>query len=147
EMKETYLPGERLSFDVVLVGKIRDYLPYFIVTFKELSHVGLGRGRTPLDLLSVESLEMNGDAVLVYGRETNLVQPPPETLSWRSIIHTNGYKDGFENAQLVTLRFLTPAMLKVDGALLRRPSFAPILKRLRDRINALSYFYCGKGLD
>jgi len=35
ETKETYLPGERLSFDLVLVGKIKDYLPYFIVTFKE----------------------------------------------------------------------------------------------------------------
>ena len=35
ETKETYMPGERLSFDVVLVGKIKDYLPYFIVTFKE----------------------------------------------------------------------------------------------------------------
>ena len=42
ETKETYLPGERLSFDVVLVGKIKDYLPYFIVTFKELSQAGLG---------------------------------------------------------------------------------------------------------
>ena len=43
ETKETYLPGERLSFDLVLVGKIKDYLPYFIVTFKELSQAGLGR--------------------------------------------------------------------------------------------------------
>jgi hypothetical protein len=43
ETKETYLPGERLSFDVVLVGRIKEYLPYFIVTFKELSQAGLGR--------------------------------------------------------------------------------------------------------
>jgi hypothetical protein len=147
ETKEIYAPGERLSFDVVLIGKIRDYLPYFIVTFKELSHVGLGRDRTPLDLVSVESLGMNGDAVPVYSRETNLVQPPQDTLSWEGVIHSNGYKNGFGNARAVTLRFLTPTMLKVDGALLRVPSFATILKRLRDRINALSYFYCGKGLD
>lgn len=48
ETKEIYAAGERLSFDVVLIGKIRDYLPYFIVTFKELSHAGLGRGRREL---------------------------------------------------------------------------------------------------
>ncbi len=42
------LPGERLSFDLVLAGKIKDYLPYFIVTFKELSQAGLGRGRREL---------------------------------------------------------------------------------------------------
>jgi hypothetical protein len=38
-------------------------------------------------------------------------------------------------------------MLKADGAQARRPAFGPIAKRLRDRINALSYFYCGEGLD
>jgi len=37
--------------------------------------------------------------------------------------------------------------LKADGMQSRRPGFGPIAKRLRDRINALSYFYCGKGLD
>jgi len=38
-------------------------------------------------------------------------------------------------------------MLKADGVQARRPAFGPIAKRLRDRINALSYFYCGNGLD
>ena len=147
ETKETYLPGEQLSFDLVLIGKIRDYLAYFIVTFKELSHAGLGRGRTPLDLVAVESLGLNGDTAPVYSGESNLVQPPRESLSWESILHSNGHKDGFENVQRVTLRFLTPTMLKADGFLAQRPTFASILKRLRDRINALSYFYCGNGLD
>lgn len=147
ETKETYAPGERLSFDLVLIGKAGDYLPYFIVTFKELSHIGLGRSRTALDLILVESLGINGDTAPVYSQETNLVQPPPNALSWENIIHTDGYKDGFRNVRRVTLRFLTPTMLKVDGALVRRPTFATLLKRLRDRINALSYFYCGKGLE
>jgi hypothetical protein len=47
----------------------------------------------------------------------------------------------------ITLRFLTPTLLRADGVLARRPSFGPLAKRLRDRINALSYFYCGAGLD
>ena len=147
ETKETYLPGERLSFDVVLVGRVKDYLPYFIVTFKELSQAGLGWGRTPLDLVAVESLGMSGDTAPVYNRETNLVQPPRESLSWENVTHSNGYKDGFDSVQRVTLRFLTPTMLKADGVQARRPAFGPIAKRLRDRINALSYFYCGEGLD
>ena len=147
ETKETYLPGERLSFDVVLVGKVKEYLPYFIVTFKELSQAGLGRARTPLDLVAVESVGTNGDMTPVYGRETNLVQPPRESLSWESIIQGNGHKDGFDNVQRLILRFLTPTMLKADGLQARRPAFGPIAKRLRDRINALAYFYCGNGLD
>ena len=38
-------------------------------------------------------------------------------------------------------------MLRAEGVLARRPAFGPLAKRLRDRINALSYFYCGEGLD
>jgi hypothetical protein len=45
------------------------------------------------------------------------------------------------------MRFLTPTLLRADGNVSRRPSFGPLAKRLRDRINALSYFYCGAGLD
>jgi hypothetical protein len=47
----------------------------------------------------------------------------------------------------ITLRFLTPTLWKADGLQARRPIFGVIAKRLRDRINALSYFYCGAGLD
>jgi CRISPR/Cas system endoribonuclease Cas6 (RAMP superfamily) len=47
----------------------------------------------------------------------------------------------------ITLRFLTPTLWKADGLQARRPIFGVIAKRLRDRINALSYFYCGEGLD
>jgi hypothetical protein len=147
ETKEIYLSGERLSFDVVLIGKIRDYLPYFIVTFKELAHMGLGRDRTPLELVSVESLGINGDKARVYGRETNLVQPPREALSWERIAHSDGHNTTMDDARRITLRFLTPTMLKVDGTVTQKPTFGTIFKRLRDRINALAYFYCGKGLE
>ncbi|HWP56689.1 MAG TPA: CRISPR system precrRNA processing endoribonuclease RAMP protein Cas6 [Candidatus Acidoferrales bacterium] len=145
EAKETYLPGEQLSFDLVLIGKSCDYLPYFIVTFKELSQVGLGAGRTRLDLSLVESVGLNGTVAPVYERAKNLVQPLQQALSWETIVQTLG-KD-WTDARRVTLRFLTPTMIKTGGVFVRRPDFGTVFKRLRDRINALSYFYCGKGLQ
>jgi hypothetical protein len=155
ETKETYLPGERLSFDLVLVGKIMDYLPYFIVTFKELSQAGLGRGRAALELAGVEHVSCNGASAPVYTRENNLVQPPANAISWSELCGSLASGNGSMNspqARLakvtrITLRFLTPTLLKADGVQARRPNFGVIAKRLRDRINALSYFYCAKGLD
>jgi hypothetical protein len=147
ETKEAYVPGERLSFDVVLVGKVKDYLPYFIVTFKELSQAGLGQDRAPVELVAVDHIGYDGGEVPVYTRENNMVRPPANVISWGDLCTPNGARNGGNNISSITLRFLTPTMLKADGVQARRPAFGPIAKRLRDRINALSYFYCGKGLD
>lgn len=155
ETKETYLPGERLSFDLVLVGKIKDYLPYFIVTFKELSQAGLGRGRAPVELAEVKHVGRDGGEAPVYAKETNLVQPPAGAISWADLCAApssnngsmNSPRGGVTDARRITMRFLTPTMLVADGAPVRKPAFGPIAKRLRDRINALAYFYCGAGLE
>jgi len=155
ETKETYLPGERLSFDLVLVGKIKDYLPYFIVTFKELSQSGLGWNRSPVELAGVDNVSCDGATAPVYTRENNLVQPPANAISWAELCGSHNSANGSINSpqaglaavKRVTLRFLTPTLLKADGLQSRRPVFGVIAKRLRDRINALSYFYCGKGLN
>lgn len=147
ETKEIYEPGERLSFDVVLVGKIKDYLPYFIVTFKELSQAGLGRSRTPVELVGVDCIDPGGQASAVYTNADNVVRPPAEAITWADLCHSNGSSNGSATAKSITLRFLTPTLLRADGLLLRRPTFGTLLKRLRDRISALSYFYCGSELD
>jgi hypothetical protein len=154
ETKETYLPGERLSFDMVLVGKVKDYLPYFIVTFKELSQSGLGRNRAPLELVGVEHAGRDGTIAQVYRNSDNLVRPPAEAISWKDLCNSNGANASTSSPQAtaakvtrITLRFLTPTLLRADGIISRRPTFGPLAKRLRDRINALSYFYCGAGLD
>lgn len=43
--KIEYNPGDPLVFNLILIGKAIDYLPYFIYTFDELGKVGIGRGR------------------------------------------------------------------------------------------------------
>jgi len=45
-----YGPGENLEFQLTLIGKAIDYLPYFIYTFEELGKMGLGKGRGKFNL-------------------------------------------------------------------------------------------------
>ncbi|MER3424054.1 MAG: hypothetical protein C4293_13315, partial [Nitrospiraceae bacterium] len=52
-----------------------------------------------------------------------------------------------DHGQRVTVRFLTPTHLKADGTIVTRPDFHHVIKRLRDRINALASFYCNDALD
>jgi CRISPR-associated endoribonuclease Cas6 len=98
-------------------------------------------------LCAVGHVGSDGIEAPVYTRESNLVQPPANAISWADLCAAHSGRNGATSVRQITLRFLTPTMLKADSALVRRPTFATILKRLRDRINALSYFYCGNGLD
>jgi len=48
---------------------------------------------------------------------------------------------------ILLVRFLTPTLLKAGDSVQRRPDFHHIIKRLRDRINALSTFFGSGPLD
>lgn len=218
-----YAPDEPLVFELVLIGQAIDYLPYFVVAFRELGVIGFGLNRARVRLERVEALlpvggrepvsgsrypiagsqmprtVSTGDLspatpyayATVYEAATNVVRPPapmemlvsgsrysvagtpyevpggPYPVSGRRgpavdrqvdetdtsdpVPHTD-YRlpdtdDRLPAPEYVQLEFLTPTTLKVGstaeraGAIVHRPEFHHILKRLRDRINALSTFY------
>jgi len=56
EDDRVYEPGESLRFQLTLIGKAIDYLPYFIYTFEELGKMGLGKGRGKFSLEEVKSI-------------------------------------------------------------------------------------------
>jgi hypothetical protein len=53
ETKREYLPGETLHFNLLLFGRAIQYLPYFIIVFREMGEEGLGKGRLPFTLEDV----------------------------------------------------------------------------------------------
>jgi hypothetical protein len=144
ERKTNYQVGESLIFDLVVVGAAMDYLPYFIVAFRELGQGGFGLNRARCTLSSLEALGADGSVTAVYDGKEGIVRPPQEQLTWRSIVSRAAV---LGNVQALTIRFLTPTMLKAEGEVVAVPQFHHLLKRLRDRVNALSYFYCGQALE
>lgn len=136
----THEPGDHLVFDLVVVGRAQDFLPYFIVTFEELGRQGIGVRRGKYKLDSIESLGRDGSWHKVFRQEDRMVTPPAESLTG------GGSRENLEPPGSLTLKFLTPVLLKERGRWVK-PEFGPMVKRLRDRVNALSYFYCGKALD
>ncbi len=136
--KELYEPGEPLCFDLVLVGRCRDLFPYVIVSFNELGRKGIGVGRGRFDIGLVECLDGSGKVQRVMEAGNNLVHTPRHEIRLDQVPVLKHDR--------VRVRFLTPVLLKEKGQW-ARPSFGALMKRLRDRINALSYFYCGEPLD
>lgn len=141
----TYAAGEELVFDMTVAGSAVDYLPYFIVALRELGASGFGLNRARARLARVEQIDADGSASPVFDHESNTVRPrPPRSLDLSAAA---------ESCETLTLNFLTPTTLKAGstadraGQIIRRPQFHHVLKRLRDRISALSTFYGAGPLD
>ncbi len=139
--KEQYRPGDRIVFDLVLAGRAIDFLPYLLVSFKELGQRGIGTGRGRFRIREVESLDGSGGTERVWDEESNLVQAPQRRVMLGEI-----HKNLSETSNYLRLHFLTPVLLK-DKDQWVKPFFGPLMRRLRDRIHALSYFYCGVTLE
>lgn len=140
-------PVESLRFDLILIGEAIDYLPYFLVTFRELGAQGIGIGRGRYQIRQVLLLKGHTDeAIEVYSGADNLVRPSLHRLTFDDCRRLASKLVTLHSSRL-TLRFLSPTHLKVNGAIVTRPDFHHLVKRLRDRINALAHFYCQDTLD
>ncbi len=70
--KQQYQAGEELKFNLTLIGRAIDYLPYFIFTFDELGRLGIGKGKGKSQLTQVNSLPINSseDPVSIYDSQS-----------------------------------------------------------------------------
>ena len=81
EEKRDYRKEDTLCFELTLIGRSIDYLPYFIYTFDELGRIGIGKGKGKYQLEQVKgrSLKEKGkDETVIYsGKEKTLNSPSP----------------------------------------------------------------------
>ena len=134
-----YRKGESFSFQLTLIGRAIDYLPYFLVSFRELGEMGIGKGRGRFQLAHVRTDE--GESI--YDGDTQMV-------------HNLNNSRGFDDIQRetesqpmdeLTLRLITPARITHEGALTDQLPFHVFWRRLIGRISALAYFHCGESLE
>jgi CRISPR/Cas system endoribonuclease Cas6 (RAMP superfamily) len=158
--------GQTFEFNLVLIGRGLDYLPYFVLSFRELAAEGLGlnRARCTLERVEQDGVSSNGaapaspersrgsycEAKPIYSAEDQVLRAT-ETINshdWiRARLRELPNANGSGPTQRITIRFLTPTFLRADGEIIRRPEFHHVLKRLRDRVNALSTFFGDGPLD
>jgi CRISPR-associated endoribonuclease Cas6 len=138
---DVYQAGDSLNFDLVVVGKAQDFLPYFIVTFEELGRQGIGVRRGKYRLKRLDALNQDGSWQKIYDYGSRMVRPPDA-----SLCPAQFSADEETFAKSLRIEFLTPVLLKEKGHWVK-PEFGALMKRLRDRINALAYFYCGEALE
>jgi hypothetical protein len=133
--------NEQISFNLVLIGKAIEYLPYFILVFKELGDIGIGRRRAKFKLIRVDSLNLAGeeDQVVYDGERVYNKFHTIQSVDVRKINHLHGAE--------LTVAFKTMTRLKQAGEFTGTPVFSILIRSLLRRFSALQYFYCGARLD
>lgn len=146
EHKPDYLPGDVLAFGLTLVGKAVDYLPYIAVGLQDMGCRGLGRNRGRCLLATIETVNpLSGAAELVFDSQsssridTSVLSVNREALGARARALPEDHLE---------VAFVTPTRLKHHGDLTwHGPPFHVLIRRLLDRVSALSYFHCGERWD
>ena len=134
-----YRRGESFAFNLTLVGRAIDYLPYFLVSFRELGEIGIGKGRGRFQLTHVQT----EDGESIYDGETQMVHNLNNALSFDEIQREAASSP---NDQL-TVHLLTPTRITHKGQITDQLPFHLFWRRLIGRISALAYFHCGESLD
>ena len=136
EGKRSYSPGDSIIFNLVLIGKSIDYLPYFIYTFIELGKKGIGKGKGKFLL---EEVRDSQDSLIFFshGNKFN---------NTFSRLYFNDMKSQ-DSCTKIKVSFLTPARIKYDGKRTSNLEFHVLIRNLLRRISILSYFHCKEELD
>ncbi len=131
--KQFFLKDEMLYFNLVLVGKAQEYLPYFVYTFHKMGEEGIGRDRGRFSLEEVRAVDERGERVSIYNHSEKTLHNHFPRIDLEKI--------EAELRPSVTLHFLTPAKITVNKKLVDELTFPVLLKSILRRYHSLRYFH------
>jgi len=129
-----------VSLALTVVGNAHRLIPHFAATLRRLGEVGMGWERARFRVASIHAVDA-GDVPRdeVWQEGGSVVRPVGIPLTVEDLA-----RPGDAEAKRIRVRYRTATLLRADGVAQERPSFGVLLRRLRDRMSALSVFY-GEG--
>jgi CRISPR-associated endoribonuclease Cas6 len=144
-------PGDELAFDLLLIGRAIEYMPYVVYAVSEMARRGLGANRVPFDLSQVAVIDEHGIAKTIYsGGGQRITVPTQATKTLTELIQTRCEKlrgTGLLCLDELRLNFQTPARIRVDGNLQQALTFDLLVRNLLRRISLLAAVHGSGRLD
>jgi len=140
ENKTMYQKGEILSFGLIILGRAITYLPYFIVAFKELGEMGIGKGRNPYRLERLVAVHpFSGQEEEVYSNISGKVCNKNLVVTIKDL-HLAPEKSA---PGQMSIDFQTMTRIKFGDIFVRHVEFHMLVRSLLRRLSALYYFHHG----
>lgn len=131
--RQVFHPQSTLHFDVVLIGRAIQALPYFVYAFIRAGVRGLGPERGRFELAAVDLIR-GSSTIKLYDRQA-------QTLVHGFEAEAPLFNGGTSKLEDLTLDFVSPLRMKQNGHLARHLSFSLFFGRLTDRIERLVQLY------
>ncbi|MFW6028820.1 MAG: CRISPR system precrRNA processing endoribonuclease RAMP protein Cas6 [Halanaerobiales bacterium] len=142
--KKEFNPGEPIKFRINIFGKMYQYIPYVIESWKILQSLGIGKdlGEFILREIWLDN-PLNGKSAKIYDYKDETIKNKDLSISIDDIKRiTKSYPD--DRIQLI---FTSPTLIKYNGSFLnRRLGFKILMKNVFRRLSSLAAFY-GEELD
>ncbi|WP_418791964.1 CRISPR system precrRNA processing endoribonuclease RAMP protein Cas6 [Phosphitispora sp. TUW77] len=144
EIKTEYEHGEELFFNLILIGKAIAYFPYFVVAFRELGFIGIGRGRKKYELKEITAInEQNKKEEQIYLSCDELIKNTDLAISGLD------FREAPTENNIFTIDFETMTRLKYEKRFVQTLEFHVLMRNLLRRLSSLYYFHhdCELSLD
>jgi len=149
--KVTYEVGEDFDFGITLFGNMVSMLPYMVAGLREMGEMGIGKRvngtgprkyRGTFDVERIAAVNpLSGAAQEILDVKDGFVHVPTTAVTQANVVKVAA---GLP-ADRIAVDLLTPLRLIENGRLVRPLRFAPLSRRLLDRLEALGGRYGGGG--
>ncbi len=145
--------GDSLRFELFLLGqRALVFYPQLLLALYHLAEEGLGPERTRCTLESIEQLAADGVVIRLLDRRGPRGVPTSAPLSrylasaYLATPPTTPHPTArLSETSHLTIEFITPAQIKVDGSIPIKPSFVQLSRALLRRISSLIAFHGDRG--
>ena len=143
--REFFKPDETFRFELILIGKAIDYLPYFLFVFIQLGKNGIGKEKGRFYIESVFN-ERFGEEAEIYDHRSGCLSRNIQIYTSESFFPL--WKEFLSaNPEQITIRLLTPLRIKIAGHLSDDFTFFDLFRALLNRLYMLTYFHCGNRFE
>ncbi|HKQ06258.1 MAG TPA: CRISPR system precrRNA processing endoribonuclease RAMP protein Cas6 [Blastocatellia bacterium] len=142
--------GDALTFELLLMGRASEFMPYVVYAVSEMARHGLGAERGRFELSDVALIDEQGAALEVYSEKTQRLTVPGQATKCLSDLISRRLEQLAAapfSADTIGLRFVTPARIRVEGDLQVGLSFDLLVRNLLRRVSLLAVVHGRAPLD